>query len=202
LTGLCLNLHEMAPINPSALFTAVMIRSSAFYILLKNWRIFDPVFVAAVFIAMIPFGSWAQPAETGFINGVDEMGTRRIVSLVRTDLPPQIDGILNDPTWLKAPVISNFTQVRPNEGHAPSEKTEIRLLYDENFIYIGVRAFDSEPEKIIARLMQRDILLSSEDRIRLTFDTFLSHRNKKSRGVNRRHLMEVKTQPCQLAVHK
>ncbi len=154
-----------------------MIRSSAIHPRSKYRSKYDGIFVASILILAIPPGSWAQSAGTGVINGVDEMGTRRIVSLVRTDLPPQIDGILNDPSWLKAPVISNFTQVRPNEGHAPSEKTEIRFLYDANFIYIGVRAFDSEPEKIVARLMQRDISLRSEDRIRLTFDTFLSHRN-------------------------
>ena len=94
------------------------------------------------------------------------------VRMVQSSEPPVIDGKLDDAIWAEAAVFSNFTQVRPREGILPSEKTEVRLLQDADFLYIGIRAYDSEPDKIIAKEMQRDINLRSEDRIRFTIDTF------------------------------
>ncbi|GAB5558983.1 MAG: DUF5916 domain-containing protein [Synoicihabitans sp.] len=85
---------------------------------------------------------------------------------------PQIDGKLDEAVWAEAEVISDFTQVRPAEGAPPTEKTEVRLLQDKNFLYVGIRAFDSEPDKIIAREMQRDVSLGSEDRLSFAIDTF------------------------------
>lgn len=92
--------------------------------------------------------------------------------MVWATAPPKIDGKLDDAAWAKAEVISDFTQVRPAEGVAPTEKTQVRLLQDEDFLYVGIRAFDSEPDKIIAREMQRDVSLRSEDRINFSIDTF------------------------------
>jgi hypothetical protein len=92
--------------------------------------------------------------------------------MAQSSEPPIIDGKLDEVIWTEAAVFSNFTQVRPSEGILPSEKTEVRLLQDADFLYIGIRAYDSEPDKIIAKEMQRDITLRSEDRVRITIDTF------------------------------
>src|SRR5947207_8720882 len=67
-----------------------------------------------------------------------------------------IDGILNDAAWTKVPVESDFTQRDPIEGVPPSERTEIRIAYDDAAIYIGVRLFDKEPEKIVRQLSRSD----------------------------------------------
>ncbi|MDA8528972.1 hypothetical protein N9K67_09300, partial [Opitutaceae bacterium] len=91
---------------------------------------------------------WAQATQFPESNAV---------RMVQAAEPPVIDGKLDDGVWATAEVFSNFTQVRPVEGIAPSEKTEVRLLQDENFLYVGIRAYDSEPDKIIAREMQRDV---------------------------------------------
>jgi hypothetical protein len=89
---------------------------------------------------------------------------RRAPSLpvVRVESPPKIDGQLDDPVWEKGWVDPNFTQNFPDEGKAPSEQTEVRVLYDNEAIYIGVRAFDSEPNKIVARLTRRDRDIDSD----------------------------------------
>ncbi len=99
------------------------------------------------------------------------------VTMVRTENPPTIDGNLNDESWSTAPVISNFTQVQPDEGSPPSEKTEVLLLYSSDYIYVGIRAFDSQPDNITARIMQRDGSMRFEDSVRMTFDTFHDFRN-------------------------
>jgi hypothetical protein len=72
------------------------------------------------------------------------------------DTPPSIDGRLDEAVWKAAPVGGNFRQIEPNEGAPASERTEIRVLYDNNSLYVGVRLFDSEPDKIVKRLSRRD----------------------------------------------
>jgi hypothetical protein len=99
------------------------------------------------------------------------------VQMVRTDRPPKIDGVLDESSWREAAFIANLTQVEPDEGAAPTERTEIRLLYDADFLYLGVRAFDSEPDKIIATEMVRDAEFNSDDHIVMVFDTFHDRRN-------------------------
>ena len=97
--------------------------------------------------------------------------------MVQTPEAPVIDGKLDDAVWEKAAVITNFTQVRPIENVAPTERTEVRLLQDSDFLYVAIRAYDSEPEKLIAKEMQRDISLRSEDRLSFTIDTFRNLRS-------------------------
>jgi len=94
-----------------------------------------------------------------------------------TDTPPQIDGRLDDDAWRSAGVVDRFTQVEPIEGATPSERTEVRLLYHERHLYIAVRCYDSQPEGIVAKQMQRDGELTSDDRISIVLDTFLNRRN-------------------------
>ncbi|MBT5904117.1 MAG: carbohydrate binding family 9 domain-containing protein [Opitutaceae bacterium] len=123
-----------------------------------------------VLVAAVTFGAQGEPSLTP----VPESNSVRMVWATE---PPKIDGKLDDAVWAKAEVISNFTQVRPAEGVAPTEKTAVRLLQDDNFLYVGIRAFDSEPDKIIAREMQRDVTLRSEDRVSFSIDTFHNMRS-------------------------
>jgi hypothetical protein len=59
----------------------------------------------------------------------------------------------------------------------PTERTEVRLLHDEDALYIGVMSFDSEPDKIIGTEMSRDGALRSEDRVGILLDTYGDQRN-------------------------
>ena len=106
------------------------------------------------------------------------MGSRAVPSLrmIPTTVPPQIDGKLDDPCWQNAPTISDFTQVEPRAGAAPTERTEVRLTYDRDYLFIAVRCFDREPDKIVAKQMQREADLESDDTIALAFDTFARKR--------------------------
>ena len=104
-------------------------------------------------------------------------GGKPRLKMTRTDQPPKIDGVLDDGEWSDAPLISNFTQEEPDECSNATEETYIRLLYDSNFLYVGIRAYDSEPERIVAKKMQRDVFLGSEDSVSVTLDTFHDQRN-------------------------
>ena len=91
---------------------------------------------------------------------------------------PAIDGVLDEPIWGDAAMLDNFTQQEPNDGAPASERTEVRLLYDAEHLYIGVRAFDSSPDGIIATEMRRDSpRLLDEDNFQVILDTFRDSRS-------------------------
>ncbi len=89
----------------------------------------------------------------------------------------KIDGKLNEPAWQKAMKISNFTQRQQKEGAPATEKTEVAVLYDDNNLYFGVWAYDSEPDKILAKSMKRDFSWGSEDNFEMIISTYNDNRN-------------------------
>ena len=96
---------------------------------------------------------------------------------ITTEEAPVLDGTLDDAIWAKAPVGDDFTQVELLEGAQPTERTEIRFLYDHENLYVGIQCFDSEPEKIVAHQMERDVALGSDDFIHFVLDPYNSNRN-------------------------
>jgi Domain of unknown function (DUF5916)/Carbohydrate family 9 binding domain-like len=78
------------------------------------------------------------------------------VQAVRATSAVVIDGRLDDEVWLKAPAVTSFTQRDPEEGKPVSERTELRVAYDEVALYVGVRMFDREASKIARQLARRD----------------------------------------------
>jgi hypothetical protein len=78
------------------------------------------------------------------------------VGAVRTEGSIRVDGRLDEPAWERASPAARFTQRDPREGAAVSESTEVRVLIDDEALYVGARLYDREPEKIRARLVRRD----------------------------------------------
>ncbi len=92
--------------------------------------------------------------------------------------PPAIDGVLGDEAWRDAAVIDTFTQQEPADGQPATERTEVRILYDSNHLYIAVHAFDSQPDAIISTEMRRDSLrMLDEDNFQIILDTFRDSRS-------------------------
>jgi hypothetical protein len=103
--------------------------------------------------------------------------SQRTAALVRTDTPPVIDGVLGEDVWGEGVLLEELIQTLPVEGAPPTERTEIRLLYDRDFLYLGIRMYDGDPSALIAKQMVHDSDMTSDDRINLSFDTFNDHRN-------------------------
>src|SRR2546423_425883 len=73
-----------------------------------------------------------------------------------------IDGRLDEAAWARATPITDFHQQQPNEGAAPSEKTEVRVLFDDHALYVGARMYDALGKRgIRAPVSRRDQLLDS-----------------------------------------
>lgn len=89
-----------------------------------------------------------------------------------------IDGRVDDAAWAAATPITEFVQQRPEEGKSASERTELRILYDDGAIYIGARMFDSQGRAgVRSALTRRDQVMNganslTSDRIAVVFDTF------------------------------
>jgi hypothetical protein len=120
--------------------------------------------------------AWCLALAAQATQSSDKGGAHRIHILSLSD-PIKIDGRLDEPAWSQAEPATDFRQESPTEGAPASEKTEVRVLYDAKNIYIGIRAFDSEPTKINARDLVRDSTFATDDRIEVILDTYHDQRN-------------------------
>lgn len=96
---------------------------------------------------------------------------------VRTALPIILDGVLDDEAWDAAEPITGFIQSMPDAGAPATEQTVVRVLYDEENLYIGALMLDSHPEGIIAQYLNQDFETHDDDVFAVTLDTFRDRRN-------------------------
>ncbi|NQS97351.1 MAG: carbohydrate binding family 9 domain-containing protein [candidate division Zixibacteria bacterium] len=80
----------------------------------------------------------------------------KVFTITRTNIPPDIDGDLNDEAWLEANSLEEFLQMEPDRFNSPSEHTILKMLYDDEAIYISFHCFDSQPALIKTTLRRRD----------------------------------------------
>ncbi len=102
---------------------------------------------------------------------------------------PQIDGRVDELFWERVPAITDFLQQNPNESDPATEMTEVRVVYDDEALYVSVRAFHSRPDQVVSRIMQRDqileedpfgqgeLLQAGDDVFAILLDPFHDHRN-------------------------
>lgn len=103
-------------------------------------------------------------------NGV----TPPAITAVRVTRAPAIDGRLDDSAWAAAEPVSELIQSDPEEGKPVSQRTEIRVVYDDEALYVGAQLWDSESERIVARLGRRDAFTASDD-FRVLIDSYHDH---------------------------
>ncbi len=96
---------------------------------------------------------------------------------VRAPGPLDIDGDLSDEAWAAAVPIADFVQQDPHYNEPVSEHTEVRVLFDDEALYFGIRCDDADPSGIIGRERRRDNALAADDRFEIVLDTFHDHRN-------------------------
>jgi hypothetical protein len=98
----------------------------------------------------------------------------------------RLDGVLSESFWERASVIRDLRQQEPAEGEPATEETEIRIVLDAETLYIGIVARDSEPGRIVGRILQRDRVMevdhdglqfAGDDAIAILFDPFHDSRN-------------------------
>ena len=115
--------------------------------------------------------SWAQ-------QPVPESNARRTMAATRLRAVDMVtlDGRLDEQFWSSVVPATDFIQIDPANGRPETERTEVRIAYDNDALYMGVTAYDSEPDKLLRFQMRRDQGLQSDDRFMWTIDTFLDGR--------------------------
>jgi len=108
-------------------------------------------------------------------QGEEAASPVKSATAIRIDSNPiEIDGVLDDEIWRKAPKYEGFLQRHPNEGEEATERTTFQIVYDEEAIYFGIQCYDSEPDKIVSRLTRRDGYVEA-DRISVQIDAYHDH---------------------------
>ena len=94
-----------------------------------------------------------------------------------------LDGLLTEAGWSSASPVSDFTQREPDEGAPATERTEVRVLYDDNAVYVGARLYDQHPDSVLAQLARRD-RVASADRFLVFLDSYYDRRTGFFFGIN------------------
>ncbi|MDX2183723.1 MAG: DUF5916 domain-containing protein [Gemmatimonadaceae bacterium] len=102
---------------------------------------------------------------------------RPVARAVVVKTPPVIDGRLDDAAWQAIPPITDFVQRELNEGLPPSERTEVRLATDGEYLYVSARLFDREPALIVPGEKIRDVPLANSDHFAFILDTYRDRQN-------------------------
>jgi hypothetical protein len=130
-------------------------------------------------LVLLSQGVWAEGLLKSLRQSpstLHDEDSKRAITAVRTVIPLNIDGVFDEPAWQNTLFQGDFTQREPKEGAPSTEKTEVGFLYDEENLYIGIKCYDSEPEKIIAREMRRDAIVDDDDYFEIVLDTYHDHR--------------------------
>jgi len=101
----------------------------------------------------------------------------RIVTAVETRTPITLDGVLDDEAWITAEPATDFVQAEPHEGQAATERTTVRLLFDRDALYVGVRCDDAMASALIVNDIRKDFTPGEQDTFELLLDTFADRRN-------------------------
>ena len=112
----------------------------------------------------------AQPLQA-------ETEGQRSAEAIRIDHAPRLDGTVNDPLWQQALPITDFKQREPYEGHAATEKTEVRVLYSRNEIYFGIACHGSSANGPVATQLRRDVTQELDDYFEIVIDSQHDRRN-------------------------
>ncbi len=131
------------------------------------WRIWAFIFI--FFAVCFPSDVLAESEKAS--------AHRTAVAVRISDVPPKLDGVLDDDIWKTAPLHEGFRQRDPDEGKPATERTTFQIVYDDEALYFGIMCYDSEPDKIDAQLVRRDNVYVDSDKININLDP---HHNRQS----------------------
>ncbi len=124
---------------------------------------------------LLQVAQFASPPGGGAKPGSVAAVAERNVHALRSTEPIRLDGVLDDSVWSRATPVSGFVQRQPTEGAPATERTDVRVIFDNNAIYIGAEMFDATPDSISTQLARRDNFVTA-DRFWVFLDTYRDKR--------------------------
>src|SRR5262245_7605203 len=113
-------------------------------------------------------------APNAFSQTVEVAPARRTMTAGRLEPDERIalDGRMEEPIWSRLAPATDFIQFQPDNGAPASQRTEVRIAFSHDALYMGVTCFDTEPDKMLGNTMKRDEFLRSDDRFQWVIDPF------------------------------
>ena len=136
-----------------------------------------PRILCAISSAALLAGLLLPPSAAHAQTGLNAPRVRTLAAMPAT-ASPVVDGdVLGDPAWTGVPVATGFRQTSPDEGEPATERTEVRVVFTADTLYVGVVCYDRNPQEIIVTDSRRDSSLADSDNFQLILDTFLDRQN-------------------------
>ncbi len=104
--------------------------------------------VSMMFLCAVHLAAQAPPPA--------EIAKKKYFTQATDNQSIKFDGILDDPAWEKVEWGSDFIQYQPAENTPPAMNSQFKILYDDKYLYVGYRAYDSAPDSIVRRMSRRD----------------------------------------------
>ncbi len=123
-----------------------------------------------ILLVLLPFAVIGQDYE------------KRICTATRITNPPAINGDLDDEAWMQGEWSGDFLQYEPSEGVPVKQKTEFKIVYDNNNIYVAIKAWDTAPDSIVSRMTRRDD--TDGDEVVVAIDSYFDQRTAFGFGVS------------------
>ncbi|MGD8341067.1 MAG: carbohydrate binding family 9 domain-containing protein, partial [Gammaproteobacteria bacterium] len=117
------------------------------------------------------------PARCLVAQAIDAGGEEKSFRIVRDDAGIAVDGVLDEAVWGRVTLIDDLHQTEPTEYAAPSQRTQIRIFYGNDALYLGVRLWDTDADAITANVLRQGDGLDSEDRFAVILDPYLDRRS-------------------------
>ena len=95
---------------------------------------------------------------------------RKSVGASRVDVPPVLDGVLDDPAWKRAAFVEDLHIVVSDEFGTPGERSRVYVAFDDDNLYFAARFYDSKPETIVAKVLSKRDVSFGEDGFSVTLD--------------------------------
>lgn len=140
-------------------------------------RVFTAFIKAILLLIIIVFAG--QPARAQ-----QSMQSKKRLSISKTDLPILLDGKLDDDAWRSAEVAGNFQQFFPFDTSLAVGQTQVMMLFDDTYLYVGGILFDTIPGPYVSESLRRDFRGGNIDGFTLVMDPFMDGQNGVFFGVN------------------
>ncbi len=140
--------------------------------------------VCAVCCVAVPEAG-AQNMPSGASRGQEAGASRPAIRAEKLSAHPVVDGLVGtEEVWQSFAPVTGFTQIAPSDGAPASQKTEVRVGYFDNVLYVGVELLDTNPELLVIADRRRDASLDESDSFRFILDTFSDAQNGFVFGTN------------------
>jgi hypothetical protein len=137
------------------------------------WILFVCIVTA---IGAVPAAAQAPAAGSGASGRLAEadfeaVRLKKVVTAIRITDAITLDGRLDEPAWKLASPATDFFQRVPISGIPAGERTEVRVLYDEDNLYFGINCYDSQPSRMVVKELRRDFDLNGTDMVQVIIDS-------------------------------